>query len=656
MTTRQRAFAVALLTLLAYGNSLTGEFVFDTRAVVGEDPRLEAPTADNLRLIFTREYWWPREGQALYRPLTTFTYWLQAAVLGQREQPFWFRLVNLALHAVNIALVWRLTALAVPASTWAPTLAAAMFAVHPITTEAVANIVGRADQLATLFVLVGLWSHIRQKPLVTGVAWLAGLLSKENAVVLPGLMVLWDTLLPSVDGVPRRRLVLRYAGLIPAGAVWWVLREYALSHSEILPLTHLDNSLVLGNALTSRLTALTVLGRYLWLLLWPQTLSADYSFQQIPLVTSWTDLTLWLSLTALLALVALAVGCRFRAPAVTWGMAAFFVALLPTSNLIFLCGSTMAERFLYLPLAGLAVAVAAGATAARRAPSPLGVAVAAAVLLAWTTRTALRNLDWQSDAVFWPRLVQTSPHSFRAWCGLARQYLTNESNPEAALRAVEQAMRIAPDALPVMILAGEVYREADNPGKSELILEGAMEAARELTLANRRYVAARGGRPERVRDFPTAAAARELGYTRLRLGQPASAVEAFALVRRIKPTDADAYAELAESLLAAGQTQAAIRVYWQHTFLSPDPQKSYRALVELYQTGYPSDCAVAAVDGGWRIRQDCPRVQADLCAAHEEMAELLEADGRHVEAEQARRRAREHYRCHQAKASPAEGG
>ncbi|MCX7915649.1 MAG: DUF1736 domain-containing protein, partial [Verrucomicrobiae bacterium] len=503
MTNRTQWLVLVVLTLAAYGNSLTGEYVFDNRAILGEDPRLDAPTLENLRLVFTREYWWPREGQPLYRPLTTFTYWLQAAMLGHRDEPFWFHLVNLVLHLANIALVWRLAWLALPAHGWAPFIAGAVFAVHPITTEAVTNIVGRADQLAAFFVLVALWAHARQKAALTSLAWLGGLLSKENAIVLPALMLLWDVLVRVPDARSFHQRVVGFIALVPALAVWWLLRSHALSHSETLPLTYLDNSLLLGDAITARLTAITIIARYLWLLLWPQTLSADYSYRQIPLVTSWTDLSLWLSLTVLLTLVVVALGTRHRVPLVTWGIATFFVALLPVSNLIFFCGSTMAERFMYLPMVGVALALAAGATEVRTW-RPGSAATVAAILLAWTARTALRNLDWQTDAVFWSRLVQTSPRSFRAWSGLARQLLSNNANVEAALRAVERAATLAPDALPVRILAGEIYREAGDYGKSELILETALEQARQLTESNRWYVAARGGRPERVRDLPTA--------------------------------------------------------------------------------------------------------------------------------------------------------
>lgn len=653
MTTRRQWLLLLLLTLAAYGNSLTGEFVFDNRAIIGEDPRLDAPTLENLRLVFTREYWWPREGQPLYRPLTTFTYWLQAAVLGQRGQPFWFHLVNLLLHLINVALVWRLTVLALPAQAWAPFLAGAVFAVHPITTEAVTNIVGRADQLATCFVLLGLWAHVGRKPALTSLAWLGGLLSKENAVVLPALMLLWDWIVQPTNTPARRRWLIAYGALAPAGASWWILRSVALAHSETLPLTYLDNSLLLGNAITARLTAITILGRYLWLLLWPQTLSADYSFRQIPLVTSWLDLTLWWSLTVLLGLTVIALGCRHRAPLVTWGIAAFFVAQVPTSNLIFFCGSTMAERFLYLPLAAAVLAVAAGVNAPRRAFTPSIIAIITAVLLAWTARTALRNRDWQNDGIFWRTLVRTSPSSFRAWTGLARQYLSNENNPQMALKAVERALTLAPDALPVLILAGEVYREAGNPGKAEIILERAATIASELTDANRRYVAARGGRPDRVRDFPSAAVAKELGRTRMQMARPDAAVEAFVLVRQIKPTEPEAYAELAEALQAAGQPHEAIRVYWQHTFIAADAAASYRALVELYRVGSPPDCAVEPVSGGWRIRQDCPRVRADICAAYWELAELLERAGHVQEAHQAHMRAQTLFRCDEVIERPA---
>ena len=104
---------------------------------------------------------------------------------------------------------------------------------------------------------------------------------------------------------------------------------------------------------TARLTAVKVIGKYLWLLLWPSRLSCDYSYNQIPLFT-WGDWKALAAVAACVALAAVAIVCYRRSKPVFFFIAFFFAALAPTSNLAILIGTIMAERFLYLPSIGFA--------------------------------------------------------------------------------------------------------------------------------------------------------------------------------------------------------------------------------------------------------------------------------------------------------------
>src|SRR5262249_29289338 len=125
-----------------------------------------------------------------------------------------------------------------------------------------------------------------------------------------------------------------------------------------------DNPLVGADFLTARLTALKVLFKYIGLLMWPRSLSWDYSYNQVPLVSWGAGLA---ALAGVIALVALISSLRQTPPPTCFFGAFFFVALLPTSNLLLIIGSIMAERFLYLPSIGFAgCVVAAGLALSRR--------------------------------------------------------------------------------------------------------------------------------------------------------------------------------------------------------------------------------------------------------------------------------------------------
>ena len=145
--------------LLAYSNSFASGFIFDNRILL-QDPRITAATAENLRLIATRDYWYSLTATGLYRPLATLSYLVNFAVLGDGAHPAGWHWINFGLHAANLALVYALSLLLFEEI--APAFAlAALWALHPVLTESVTNIIGRTDLLSALGVLAGLLCHAR---------------------------------------------------------------------------------------------------------------------------------------------------------------------------------------------------------------------------------------------------------------------------------------------------------------------------------------------------------------------------------------------------------------------------------------------------------------------------------------------------------------
>src|SRR6185369_2492425 len=96
---------LGLLILICYANSMGADLVFDSATIISKDPRLRAWNSENLEHILTRGYWWPSAEDTLYRPLTTFTYLLNYSVLGSREEPAGYHVVNILLHWANACLV-----------------------------------------------------------------------------------------------------------------------------------------------------------------------------------------------------------------------------------------------------------------------------------------------------------------------------------------------------------------------------------------------------------------------------------------------------------------------------------------------------------------------------------------------------------------------
>jgi hypothetical protein len=150
--------AIEIVIALAYANSLGGGFLLDARALILLSPTVQAATWHNVAALFAQDYWHPFGAGGLYRPATTLSYLVNYAVLGNGERAFGYHLTNLVLHLACVALLYGLV-LRVSRRRWAAGVAAALFGLHPIATEAVTYIAGRADLLAALGMLAALWIH-----------------------------------------------------------------------------------------------------------------------------------------------------------------------------------------------------------------------------------------------------------------------------------------------------------------------------------------------------------------------------------------------------------------------------------------------------------------------------------------------------------------
>ena len=453
------------IALVAYANSFGLGLATDARVIVQTDTRIRELSVDNLGRIFNSDYWWPQPIDVLYRPVTILSYLFNYAVLGNGQDAAGYHAVNFLLHAVNVLLVFtlcrRLFQSNLPAF-----FAAALWAVHPVGTESVTNVSGRADVLATAGVLGGLalylaareWNGRRAIAGIAGVFALTvfGAFSKESGAVLPGLMLLWDTL----DFGQLRRQWKRRVPFYGAAAAallllfWMRHRIFAARPWPIQP--YLDNPLILTDFWTARFTAIKVLGLQLWLMVCPLRLTADRSYQQIAMSPP-GDLWAWCALAVVVAIVGAAV-MRYRRDRVIYFAVGFTaITMLPTSNLVVLIGSIMAERFLYLPSVGLAIAVTALAFRLREERTARAILVA--VLVVFAGRTFVRNFDWNDNLTLFAKDVTVSLDSFHTHDMLARALFVHDAraNIDRAILEGEAACRIVRD-LPLKYLPADTLR------------------------------------------------------------------------------------------------------------------------------------------------------------------------------------------------------
>ncbi|MFH0795301.1 MAG: tetratricopeptide repeat protein [bacterium] len=457
--------AVALLAVFCYLTALPNEFAFDDWDVIYNNELVRQP---NLVKIFSSSYWWggARQVSAEYRPLTIYSFALNYAASGLN--PMGYHLINLLLHALtSLALLMVLGTLfgMGPLALWG----ALLFAVHPVHTEAVANIVGRSELLSALFFFGGLWAALgaRQEAqranrwglaVVTGIAYLLGLLSKETAVTLPAVVLLsevylWRQSKSSGSESSSRRLSLCYPcyALFAVALVAYLgLRWHALGgfRPPSMRITDIDNVLVVpktaGQWGIYYATAIKVTGLYFVRLFLPVKLSGDYSYPQILPVESVADIGVLMTLLFVGALVAVAViAARRRNFIPAFALLFFFITFAPVSNFFIVIGTIMGERLVYLPSVGVCLLVAwAGVSLIQKNPAWLRrIGITGAVLVVLLgIRTMVRNLDWHDELTFWEATARTSPRSCKVFNALGQWYLSHGETAKAEeylLKAVE---------------------------------------------------------------------------------------------------------------------------------------------------------------------------------------------------------------------------
>ncbi len=433
---------VALLAMLVYANALRNGYALDDESIVWRNPVVHG--FGRLHDLLLGPYW--QKSGDLYRPVTLFSFALDWTLFGGSTAAM--HAVNVLLHALAAvlvaALVLRLGGGAIPAA-----LAGAVFAVHPVHVEAVANLVGRAEVLATLFVLLACHVYVRGSPRAPGriaavcALYLLGLGCKEIAVTLPALLLVLDALRArGVRETPWRILVRNLpllAALTVTLGIFLALRVKANGGLLGLP----PAAYFVGISTADRLaTAMSLVPEYLRLLLWPANLSSEWG-PDLLRVVGWDSPRAWLGVAILAGLAVAAIASwrrgRWIAAALLWTALAIF----PVSSIPFPAGTMLAERNLYLPTVGLAFLFCplVAAVARQRRQVRLAAAGAFALLaLLGVMRTWTRTPVWASSRTVFEAMIEEHPHHWWAeW--KAAVILANRGRREEALRWFEPALR-----------------------------------------------------------------------------------------------------------------------------------------------------------------------------------------------------------------------
>ncbi len=449
---RYGASLIIILAFVSYARGLAGEFVFDDIPLIQSDPfYADAGLAD----CWGRSFWRVELEQGLYRPLTLASYWLNIRIAGMYSPSF--RIFNLILHAVCSVLVFKVF-LALGLKRGAALFGAALFAVHPLHSEAVIPAYGRSELLCAMFMMTGLLAHLgsgRTAIVFTPLCLLAAFFSKEQGIMLLPICLLADTFLrhsPAdkklrVPGVFIKKGPVYLLMLLAAGIVM-VSRYKATGRWVPVPGADpmVDNPLAMLPFFQRLPGALKIQGMALWKLLWPARLSHDYSYRQLMSLGPVFDFRLISSI--LLPCAAVYFLMRFfprKKRIVLFCTGAYMVSALPVSNLIVLTGTIFGERLYYFPSVWFcAIASLPAYRCLHSYRKYTGLALLSGILLLAAGRIFIRCSDWDTRLSLAAAGVRTAPDSVKTWNNIAVQ-LAAEGRLENAVLACDRALIIKSD-------------------------------------------------------------------------------------------------------------------------------------------------------------------------------------------------------------------
>ena len=403
----------------------------------------------------------------MVRPVLYATFLADRSLYG--TNPIAYHLLNLLLHLGSGLLIYRILTSAVrDERSSVPFWTALLFLIHPIATETVTYISGRACGLMTFFYLLAFLLYIKASEesdseklrrlfLSAAVAsFMFSIGSKETAITLPIILLLWDIVIRRLNGPAlRSAIVSRHS---PFWLILVLAMTWAWSHPRYTALAQFSIDIrPFHEHLLSQVHAVA----YAILLCftpWNQNFDHD-----LPVIQSLAEWPLPLDLAILIGLIITVFLSARRIPLVAFGLAWFFIQLLPTS--VIPRNDLLSERNLYLPAIGLLLAIVALGShlihrvlpsVRRPALARLGSTVlATTVIVVLCVFTYQRNRLYQDQMSLWSDTVRKSPNKARPHNNLGRAHALQD-DWDRAIEEFRTAARLDPN----FILAQQNLRDA----------------------------------------------------------------------------------------------------------------------------------------------------------------------------------------------------
>jgi len=438
-------------TILVYWQAVSHDFIIlDDQLYVSRNPEIQKGlTLTGLRWAFTST-----GTSGNWHPLAWMSHMLDVELFG--VNPAGHHFVNVLFHAANTLLLF-LALCSMSGAIWRSAFVAAIFAVHPLHVESVAWVAERKDVLSTFFWMLTLLlyiGYVKRPALVRYLAtmgtFVLGLMAKPMLVTLPFVLLLLDYWPLKrfgkaaisggesgniAGGTPPMRLVLEKLPLAAVSAIFCTVAILAQHRGGYVPsFSAYPLRLRIYNALLAYVS-------YLFKTVWPRNLAVHYPFPHVS--------SIWPAVGCSLLLLAISLVVVWHAcgrPYLFVGWFWFLGTLVPVIGLIQVGLQSMADRYMYIPLIGLAIMAAWGAAGifptSPRFPAFLP-AVACLVLLALAGMTWRQLGYWRDSRTLLEHSLQVTPPNYFAQEILGNALFQTGRYDEALLH-YQEAVRINP--------------------------------------------------------------------------------------------------------------------------------------------------------------------------------------------------------------------
>jgi len=577
------ALLIFIFSFCLYANTIQNKYAFDDDVICLKNQFVQNKLA-NVNEIFTKGFTYGFNGLNTdsYRPLTLLSTAFEVYLYGNKPNNHHF--VNVLLFSLSCLILFLvLRKMFSKYNILLPLIITLLYSAHPIHTEVVANIKSRDEILCFLFFIISLnffMIFIKKKKMpflvISSLFYFFSLLSKENAI--PFLFI-FPLIAYYFTDTTLKKIVLFSIPFFVTFLIYFIIRNEVID--TLIFTTQIDmvnNSLMAAENYSNRLaTAFSMLGKYVILLIFPLTLVCDYSYNTIP-ITSWADPKAFVSFIIYAGAFIFALITLKKKNYFSFAILFFLITFSTVSNIFKIIGSSMAERFMFIPSLGFVIILALLLVKIfkidikgnnKKGLIPMFF-ILGIILSLYSFRTIDRNKDWKdNEHLFW-KDVKTNPASFRLHYavgsaarvkGEAAIDTTNRNKYfKEAISHYYQSLAIIPKQAETWYNMGVCYYAFND-------IEKAMQAYKQCIQYDPNYKSAYNN----------------IGVIYFKKFNYDSASYYFNKTIQLDPRNADAISNVGAILHTNGKYDEALQYYEKSLEIMPNNKNIYTNMIKIYE-------------------------------------------------------------------------